>query len=671
MGAMHGHTWVKFVGFSVILSAAIYGCDAGGGGSNKTSGSGNGSSQGGDGQGGDLFGGMGQGGVQLGNGVVISPLDPIIQVEYGTPGPTVQFTATDIDGNTINPAWQINTSAAGTIAPSGLYSANGLAGGPVEVTARLEEESATTTLTIELHALENPGNISAGDQAILQAPGGLTATNWTLVYPYNETIFPRGIIPPEVHLNNTGQATAYYLHLTMPGCEYEGFFTPLPQIAMTQGAWDAIGSCSNGADIDVEIAKLEGGQKYVMNQTWRIAQGKMKGVVYYNTYDSPLAGQNGATMRIDGTSSTPVVWSGNCTVCHSVSADGSTGAAANHSGPGGIFDFTTNMPNPPLVYTTAELAAFAGLYPDGSVFVVQGAPGGSWPPNTPGTGGPWASELRDKFGNIIGASGIEGIYAQTPAFAHDGTKLAFCNRPIGGGPSQLKIFDYDPVMHKFTNQQVLATPPGGRHYSWPTFTPDSGFVIFQDGVGDDLATWGSNTGKIYMVNTATQVVTPLTTLNGDGYMPQGARDENVNYEPTMLPASSGGYYWVMFTSRRTYGNRLTGGVYETKRLWVAAIDANPMDGVDPSHPAFYVGGQELNSGNSRGFWVLDQCKPTNEPCVDASDCCEGTCNNGICGEADGECKHQEDTCGDDGECCAGLVCIGVEGMKRCDVVPPT
>jgi hypothetical protein len=668
---MHALSWSKFVLVSALAGAvAVGGCTAGRKSSNKDStGAGNSGADGGSG-GGNLLGGFGQGGVQLGNGVLINPQNPVIQVEYGTPGPAVQFTATDVDGVTINPNWQINTSVAGSISPNGEFSANGNAGGPVEVTARLNDDSASTTLTIELHALENPAGLSASDQAILQAPGGMAPTNWTLVYPYNNTVFPRGIVPPEVQSNNTGQATAYYLHLTMPGCEYEGFFSPLPQIKMTQGAWDAIGSCSNGADIDVEIAKLEGGQKYVINQTWRIAQGKMKGVVYYNTYDSPLAGQNGATMRIDGTSATPVVWSGNCTVCHSVSADGSTGAAANHSGQGGIFDFTSNMPNPPLVYTSAEMAAFAGLYPDGSVFVVQGTPGSSYPPNTPGSSGPWASELRTKTGAIISSSGIEGIYAQTPVFAHDGTKFAFCNRPLGGGASQLKIFDYDAGTQKFTNLQVLSTPAGGRHYSWPTFTPDSAFVIYQDGVGEDLATWFGNTGKLFMVNVATHVSTPLTTLNGDGYMPQGARDENLNYEPTMLPASSGGYYWVMFTSRRTYGNRLTGTSDQTKRLWVAAIDANPMDGVDPSHPAFYVSGQELNSGNSRGFWVLNKCLPQNDPCVDASDCCEGTCNNGICGEADGECQHQEDTCGDDGECCAGLVCIGVEGHKRCDVVPP-
>jgi len=41
---------------------------------------------------------------------------------------------------------------------------------------------------------------------------------------------------------------------------------------------------------------------------------------------------------------------------------------------------------------------------------------------------------------------------------------------------------------------------------------------------------------------------------------------------------------------------------------VAAIDINPTPGTDPSHPAFYLPGQELNAGNLRGFWVVDPCK---------------------------------------------------------------
>ncbi len=231
---------------------------------------------------------------------------------------------------------------------------------------------------------------------------------------------------------------------------------------------------------------------------------------------------------------------------------------------------------------------------------------------------------------MIPGSGIESYYAMSPVFSHDGSMLAFNDRsPVwsnGTWPGVLAVMSYDAAAQKFSNYQALATPAAGRQVSWPAFTPDGKYVIYQEGVGEDLATWQNNTGKLYAVEIATKQVVNLKSLNGDGYMPQGARDEDKNYEPTSAPIASGGYFWVMFTSRRTYGNKLPGTPDQTKRLWVAAVDINAPTGVDFSHPAFYIAGQELNSGNSRGFWALDPCKQDGGSCESGDECCNGYCN---------------------------------------------
>jgi hypothetical protein len=36
-----------------------------------------------------------------------------------------------------------------------------------------------------------------------------------------------------------------------------------------------------------------------------------------------------------------------------------------------------------------------------------------------------------------------------------------------------------------------------------------------------------------------------------------ARDQDLNYYPTVSPVAAGGYFWAFFTSRRTYGNVMT------------------------------------------------------------------------------------------------------------------
>jgi hypothetical protein len=132
----------------------------------------------------------------------------------------------------------------------------------------------------------------------------------------------------------------------------------------------------------------------------------------------------------------------------------------------------------------------------------------------------------------------------------------------------------------------------------------------------------------------------------------GARDLSLNYEPTFAPLNAGGYMWVVFTSRRTQGNELTGPKDQVKQLWVAAIDQSPQPGVDPSHPAFWVPGQDPTTLNMRGFWALDPCKPVGQMCGTGSECCNQNCDTGICKDPDpNTCSMDGNICMMDGDCC--------------------
>jgi hypothetical protein len=151
-----------------------------------------------------------------------------------------------------------------------------------------------------------------------------------------------------------------------------------------------------------------------------------------------------------------------------------------------------------------------------------------------------------------------------------------------------------------------------------------------------------------------------------------ANDTVLNYEPTVAPVPSGGYIWVIFTSRRLYGNMATSDPWQSdprnydatqfanttcKKLWVAAIDLNAPAGSDPSHPAFYLPAQELLAGNARGFWVLDPCKPDGASCQSGDQCCNGYCEpNGdggalICSNVPPTCSATGDKCTTAKDCC--------------------
>ena len=170
--------------------------------------------------------------------------------------------------------------------------------------------------------------------------------------------------------------------------------------------------------------------------------------------------------------------------------------------------------------------------------------------------------------------------------------------------------------------------------------------------------------------------TSLSDAGGKPYLPFGD-DTDKNYEPTTLPVAVGGYFWVVFTSRREYGNTINdpdpweglfeGGVpAKRKKLWVAAIDIdNPehpsASAHDISHPPFYLEGQELEGGNSRGFWALSPCESNGMDCISGDQCCSGFCRQTTgpdggtvlaCVAPPMGCANQFEKCSVDSDCCA-------------------
>jgi hypothetical protein len=240
--------------------------------------------------------------------------------------------------------------------------------------------------------------------------------------------------------------------------------------------------------------------------------------------------------------------------------------------------------------------------------------------------------------------------------------------------------------YSFSNLRELYRD-NARYPGWPGFLPDGSYVVFHNtskvgSCGDcEIATWYGAEADLWIVNTSgmPQPI-PLKALNGldandQRYLPTNnfhPNDERLNYEPTVNPIASGGYFWVVFTSRRRYGNIAAGNPYDNgngtypipKKLWVAAIDLKPQPGKDPSHPAFYLPGQELNAGNLRGFWSVDPCQPDGSSCETGDECCNGFCRNVdggfVCTPPPGGCSMEFEKCTTDNDCCnasSGTRCI--------------
>jgi hypothetical protein len=627
----------------------------------------------------------------------VQPHNPVLTQNVPGPSVTQQFQAIQ-SGMMISANWSIDAPDLGVIDATGLFKASGAAGGMANVFALAGGNKGQTTVTVKLVMSGNTGNIDPNTQKQLQTGGNADATfRW--LYPYDATVFPRGLIPPVLQFDGTAP-TAMYVHVSGMYFDYKDYFagsTPA-QISIAQANWDTIAkSAAPGEKIQVQVTKVSGGQvSGPITEHWVIAQGSLKGTVYYNTYDSPQAMNTGAVMRIKPGAAMPDVLIGQCNTCHAVSADGSTLVASHGSYTAGAsYDLKNNAA---VLYDAPDSRyGFGGVYPDGTMMLSCASMVGGWSngdqgPNIPGLGnignpsGDRPSKLYDtKSGAVIAAPGFDGVvtHALMPMFSPDGKHVAFNDYDSGMGHS-LFVMDFAKATHTFSGKKQVAND-ATLWLGWPAFTPDSANVVFEKINDGDYATWNfygsepDHKSDLYTVPEGGGAAVALDGLNGIAngttYLPYGDPEAHMNFEPTILPVAAGGYFWVVFTSRREYGNTITdANPYEyqpakRKKLWVAAIDIAPKAGVDPSHPAFYLPGQELGAGNMRGFWVLDPCKQNGIDCSSGDECCEGFCRQ--VNQPDGAvsyqcvpppngCSQEYESCKTSADCCANnppMLCI--------------
>jgi hypothetical protein len=543
-----------------------------------------------------------------------------------------------------------------------------------------------------------PGPVSAATATALEGGGPVDpAMKW--LYPYDATVFPGGIAGPVLQWTpQSGGADGVYLHLKSNLFEYKGCFgsTNPMQLPVPDKAWVTAWQQSTGAGdpLHVELTTIAGGKvSGPITEAWTFALGSLKGLVYYNTYSSPQVANNGAVMVIQPGAAKPspflttpgtLTTGGPCISCHSVSANGSMIVAQRHKYPGGLvqsesYDLLktpTPNTNSPLAINTSDDWGFSAVYPDGSRLLTDGQANTADPTlfpagqgDNPGMVGPKASAMYDpNTGNTIPTTGLPQ-HVMMPSFSPDGTMVVFNDVDTGGGHS-LALMSFDASKNAFSNAKTIFKDTNA-YPGWPFFTPDSKAVIFSVGNAPNFASTSNPPlnsvaqGNLYLVDVASGVAHGLDAANGlapNGavYLPYGARDQSLSFYPTVSPVAAGGYFWVFFTSRRNYGNILVdpNDNPPSKKIWVSAVSIGGTPGIDASHPAFYLPGQELGSGNIRAFAALAPCKQNGQSCTTGIDCCGGACVNGSCGAPSG-CSSTDEKCTTTADCCGGtgLQCI--------------
>jgi hypothetical protein len=682
----------------------------------------------------------GGGELPLSSLLMLVPDKPTLELDLGKKLATLQFEVTTRDGTALDAKFRVEDGSFGSIDEHGVFTPSGKRGGTTFIEARVGATVLRTELTIDITweqsgapADPNAGMSSGGYAGVGgEGPGGApskgvrtaldakpkadTALKW--LYPYDGTVFPLGLLAPLLMWSEGTAAVAdgVALHVSGDHFDYHGYFGRPPALAdgaafvrhpIPQDVWEAATQTVAGSSVlTIELTLAKDGKAYgPIKRQFKIANGRLKGTVYYQSYGTNLAKNlggaiggdgmfGGATLAIKPGATGPELVAGatgdmgKCRVCHSVSSDGSR-MTVEH---GDDYDVTSSYDlrngYKEMGYPDADRSqlAWIGMTPDGKIGLANGEP--------LAVHGDPISQLYDMdTGDVIASSGLSDFVREAafPAFAHDGKMVAFnfFNGPgdatIGTGDGKkLVAMDFDPMTRAFGNPQLLYA--GDLAAGWPSFSPTGNSVVFEIEINrgsenNFFYTRYGGRGELWWTNLKTGKAHRLETANGGSYLPTSAdnhdNDKQLNYEPTVAPIASGGYAWMVFTSRRLYGNVATIDPWfsdprehdltttpTTKKLWVAAIDLdvttpefNVTVGDDPSHPAFYLPGQELLAGNTRGFWVVDPCKEDGKGCESGVECCSGYCQAEedsaelTCGKKTSDCAQEFDRCETRADCC--------------------
>ena len=489
---------------------------------------------------------------------------------------------------------------------------------------------------------------------------------------------------------------AVYVQLQEQAFDYQGFFgapvagQPFVNVPFSQTAWDTLCYSNQGDPVTVTLVFSSGGVAYgPITETWTIAQGTLTGTVYYNSYGTALA------INYPGGVAGPPFGGATLAIKH-----GATSPRARRPASAPRPDRPVHaLPRLPLGRRRRDelVTQHGDDYEQSSAYALTSGnaetvmpPCRRGPPPTPSVPGglPGRHVPLEQHGPLPGTappatSGLfsilrrappspppglpAGLGAATPAFSPDGTHVAFNYYSSGPGVSRLPSISTRARAPSRTSRPSTRRRPG-RRPTLPGLPSDQrrrhlrARAVQRRVSSARRAHTGEARGELWWVDLKTHTAAPLSTLNGVGYLPAGANnhgqgapdgaslenDTTLQYEPTVNPVPSGGYAWVVFTSRRMYGNVATQDPFlsdprnynatlsaTTKKLWVAAIDLNATPGTDPSHPAFYLPAQELLAGNSRGYWVVDPCEPSGASCLTGDQCCTGYCGEGdggmVCG----------------------------------------
>jgi hypothetical protein len=598
--------------------------------------------------------------------------------------------------------WSADSDRFGTVSPDGVFTANGRAGGVANLRVEASVQggpplSARATVTVMIErTVTSEGAIAAHAARFADAPVMDPARAANVLYPLDGAVMPGNVAPPDVQWERGAMGDVFRVQIRKARATVTAY-VPFASAGfrydwvIPAALWRTVAESDPGEPCTLTVDRALAGTSTVISGApvrFTLTRGGIYGNVYYWYWTGSTSG---FVMRVaDGTAERtraipnppPDPSRGNrCPGCHTASRDGRFLATPLGGGVEGaaVFDFTSDLSGNPSA-SVFPVNRVGGMY----FFAFDPTATRLLGVNFSGA----MSAFDARTGARVMATGLPTANAIHPEWSPDGTTVAFIQRADGGGDvytrgdlalmpaADSETFLPPRVLHRGTD--AMGAPEGGAADAHPTWSPDSRWIAFAHGEhsysGDSFANLNDPRpygGALYLIARAGMAPVRLDEANGGA----SGRD---SYWPTFSPfvtreGEDRGYYWLAFMSRREYGNAQAGtrGARSRGRgggrlqLWVTAVDTDPVPGRDPSHPAYWLPGQDLETGNFGAYWAPVACRPNGAECASDGACCSGRCRpdpampgRSICQPPPpSECRREGQTCGASGDCCAGLSCF--------------
>jgi hypothetical protein len=306
----------------------------------------------------------------------------------------------------------------------------------------------------------------------------------------------------------------------------------------------------------------------------------------------------------------------------------------------------------------------------------------------------------------LGSTGLKaqfpsGTYSNSSIYSIRTGNVRIKGTPTATGNQDVRI-KIDTTGNRGTAKFKYSTD-GGSSYSSSALTTaasvslgTTGLIAEFDSVNYESTSWawGALVAHPHQDN-ASYTLVQADACENNATMPS-ARDTATNFFPSFAPSLVGDMAFLVFSSRRMYGNvavqdgwdpepveHCSSGGIPSKKLWISAVDPDAAAGTDGSRPAFYLPGQEIAAGNSDGYWIGAACTAVDGACETDEDCCGGT-GSGAANQcrvlnasifpptkackARSSCASTGQSCSTGADCCTGLLCPTGGGL--CYQEPP-